>query len=36
MENAFADLKGKLTENLVLFAPNYEHEFIIQTDASEK
>ncbi|GFW59148.1 retrovirus-related Pol polyprotein from transposon 297 [Trichonephila clavipes] len=33
-ENAFRELKGKLTDKLVLYAPNFEREFIVQTDAS--
>ncbi|GFV07725.1 retrovirus-related Pol polyprotein from transposon 17.6 [Trichonephila clavipes] len=33
-ENAFRELKRKLTEKPVLYAPNFEREFIVQTDAS--
>ncbi|GFX65133.1 retrovirus-related Pol polyprotein from transposon 17.6 [Trichonephila clavipes] len=33
-ENAFRELKGKLTDKPVLYAPNFEREFIVQTDAS--
>ncbi|GFX63895.1 retrovirus-related Pol polyprotein from transposon 297 [Trichonephila clavipes] len=33
-ENAFRELKGKLIDKLVLYAPNFEREFIVQTDAS--
>ncbi|GFU35887.1 retrovirus-related Pol polyprotein from transposon 297 [Trichonephila clavipes] len=33
-ENAFRELKGKLIDKPVLYAPNFEREFIIQTDAS--
>ncbi|GBM51196.1 Retrovirus-related Pol polyprotein from transposon 17.6 [Araneus ventricosus] len=32
---AFEELKRKLTNQPVLYAPNYEQEFIIQTDASD-
>ncbi|GFW24858.1 retrovirus-related Pol polyprotein from transposon 297 [Trichonephila clavipes] len=33
-ENAFRELKGKLIDKLVLYAPNFEREFIVQTVAS--
>ncbi|GFW00391.1 retrovirus-related Pol polyprotein from transposon 297 [Trichonephila clavipes] len=33
-ENAFRELKGKLTDKPVLYTPNFEREFIVQTDAS--
>ncbi|GFW17389.1 retrovirus-related Pol polyprotein from transposon 297 [Trichonephila clavipes] len=33
-ENAFRELKGKLMDKPVLYAPNFEREFIVQTDAS--
>ncbi|GFU24551.1 retrovirus-related Pol polyprotein from transposon 17.6 [Trichonephila clavipes] len=33
-ENAFQELKGKLNDKPVLYAPNFEREFIVQTDAS--
>ncbi|GFX02139.1 retrovirus-related Pol polyprotein from transposon 297 [Trichonephila clavipes] len=33
-ENAFRELKGKLIDKPVLYAPNFEREFILQTDAS--
>ncbi|GFU12259.1 retrovirus-related Pol polyprotein from transposon 297 [Trichonephila clavipes] len=33
-ENAFRELKGKLIDKPVLYAPNFEREFIVQTDAS--
>ncbi|GFX40935.1 retrovirus-related Pol polyprotein from transposon 17.6 [Trichonephila clavipes] len=33
-ENAFRELKGKLTDKPVLYEPNFEREFIVQTDAS--
>ncbi|GFY25861.1 retrovirus-related Pol polyprotein from transposon 17.6 [Trichonephila clavipes] len=33
-ENAFRELKGKLTDKPVWYAPNFEREFIVQTDAS--
>ncbi|GFY02386.1 retrovirus-related Pol polyprotein from transposon 297 [Trichonephila clavipes] len=33
-ENAFRELKGKLIDKLVLYAPNFERQFIVQTDAS--
>ncbi|GFV34084.1 retrovirus-related Pol polyprotein from transposon 297 [Trichonephila clavipes] len=33
-ENAFRELKGKLIYKPVLYAPNFEREFIVQTDAS--
>ncbi|GFX51213.1 retrovirus-related Pol polyprotein from transposon 412 [Trichonephila clavipes] len=33
-ENAFRELKGKLFDKPVLYAPNFEREFIVQTDAS--
>ncbi|GFY17536.1 retrovirus-related Pol polyprotein from transposon 17.6 [Trichonephila clavipes] len=33
-ENAFRELKGKLIDKPVLYAPNLEREFIVQTDAS--
>ncbi|GFV98544.1 retrovirus-related Pol polyprotein from transposon 297 [Trichonephila clavipes] len=33
-ENAFRELKGKLNDKPVLYAPNFEREFIVQTDAS--
>lgn len=36
MEKAFTELKKKLTEKPVLFVPNYEKEFVIQTDARGK
>ena len=36
MEKAFREVKRKLTENPILHAPDYNHEFILQTDASEK
>lgn len=29
-------MKNVLTENPVLYAPNYDHEFIIQTDVLDK
>ncbi|GFW44722.1 retrovirus-related Pol polyprotein from transposon 297 [Trichonephila clavipes] len=32
-ENAFRELKGKLIDKPVLYAPNFEREFIVQTDA---
>lgn len=32
MEKAFNEHKTKLTEKPVLFTPNYEREFIIQTE----
>ncbi|GFU66168.1 retrovirus-related Pol polyprotein from transposon 17.6 [Trichonephila clavipes] len=33
-ENEFRELKGKLIDKPVLYAPNFEREFIVQTDAS--
>ncbi|GFW98965.1 retrovirus-related Pol polyprotein from transposon 297 [Trichonephila clavipes] len=33
-EDAFRELKGKLIDKPVLYAPNFEREFIVQTDAS--
>ncbi|GFX63257.1 retrovirus-related Pol polyprotein from transposon 297 [Trichonephila clavipes] len=33
-ENAFRELKGKLIDKPVLYAPNFEREFIVQTEAS--
>ncbi|GFU64329.1 hypothetical protein TNCV_3446391 [Trichonephila clavipes] len=33
-ENAFRELKGKLIDKPVLYVPNFEREFIVQTDAS--
>ncbi|GFV97483.1 retrovirus-related Pol polyprotein from transposon 297 [Trichonephila clavipes] len=33
-ENAFRELKGKLIDKPVLYAPNFEREIIVQTDAS--
>ncbi|GFV97485.1 retrovirus-related Pol polyprotein from transposon 297 [Trichonephila clavipes] len=33
-ENAFREQKGKLIDKPVLYAPNFEREFIVQTDAS--
>ncbi|GFW70385.1 retrovirus-related Pol polyprotein from transposon 17.6 [Trichonephila clavipes] len=33
-ENAFRELKGILIDKPVLYAPNFEREFIVQTDAS--
>ncbi|GFW07657.1 retrovirus-related Pol polyprotein from transposon 297 [Trichonephila clavipes] len=33
-ENAFRELKGKLIDKPVSYAPNFEREFIVQTDAS--
>ncbi|GFT26836.1 retrovirus-related Pol polyprotein from transposon 297 [Trichonephila clavipes] len=33
-ENAFRELKGKLIDKPVLYEPNFEREFIVQTDAS--
>ncbi|GFV64353.1 retrovirus-related Pol polyprotein from transposon 297 [Trichonephila clavipes] len=33
-ENAFRELKGKLIDKPVLYGPNFEREFIVQTDAS--
>ncbi|GFW84320.1 retrovirus-related Pol polyprotein from transposon 297 [Trichonephila clavipes] len=33
-ENTFRELKGKLIDKPVLYAPNFEREFIVQTDAS--
>ncbi|GFX95084.1 retrovirus-related Pol polyprotein from transposon 297 [Trichonephila clavipes] len=33
-ENVFRELKGKLIDKPVLYAPNFEREFIVQTDAS--
>ncbi|GFS88595.1 retrovirus-related Pol polyprotein from transposon 297 [Trichonephila clavipes] len=33
-ENAFRELKGKLIDKPVLYAPNFEREFIVQTDTS--
>ncbi|GFU19730.1 retrovirus-related Pol polyprotein from transposon 297 [Trichonephila clavipes] len=33
-ENVFRELKGKLIDKSVLYAPNFEREFIVQTDAS--
>ncbi|GFV05394.1 retrovirus-related Pol polyprotein from transposon 17.6 [Trichonephila clavipes] len=33
-ENSFRELKGKLTDKPVLYAPNFEQEFIVQMDAS--
>ncbi|GFU94739.1 retrovirus-related Pol polyprotein from transposon 297 [Trichonephila clavipes] len=33
-ENAFRELKGKLIDKPVLYAPNFEREFIVRTDAS--
>ncbi|GFU99146.1 retrovirus-related Pol polyprotein from transposon 297 [Trichonephila clavipes] len=33
-ENAFRELKGKLIDKPVLYAPNFEREFVVQTDAS--
>ncbi|GFV28747.1 retrovirus-related Pol polyprotein from transposon 297 [Trichonephila clavipes] len=33
-ENAFRELKRKLIDRPVLYAPNFEREFIVQTDAS--
>ncbi|GFT31918.1 retrovirus-related Pol polyprotein from transposon 297 [Trichonephila clavipes] len=33
-ENAFRELKGKLIDKPVLYTPNFEREFIVQTDAS--
>ncbi|GFS53716.1 retrovirus-related Pol polyprotein from transposon 297 [Trichonephila clavipes] len=32
-ENAFREIKGKLIDKPVLYAPNFEREFIVQTDA---
>ncbi|GFW13917.1 retrovirus-related Pol polyprotein from transposon 297 [Trichonephila clavipes] len=32
-ENTFRELKGKLIDKPVLYAPNFEREFIVQTDA---
>ncbi|KAG8184898.1 hypothetical protein JTE90_017753 [Oedothorax gibbosus] len=34
-EKAFCELKAKLTEKPVLYSPNFELEFIVQTDASD-
>lgn len=36
MNKAFELLKKRLTEEPILYAPNYSKEFIIQTDASDK
>lgn len=36
MGKAFELVKRKLTESPILYAPNYQREFILQTDASEK
>ena len=36
MGKAFEEIKRKLTENPVLYAPDYNAEFILQTDTSEK
>ncbi|GFW06887.1 retrovirus-related Pol polyprotein from transposon 17.6 [Trichonephila clavipes] len=33
-ENAFREQKGKQTDKPVLYAPNFEREFFVQTDAS--
>ncbi|GFS82273.1 retrovirus-related Pol polyprotein from transposon 297 [Trichonephila clavipes] len=33
-EDAFREQKGKQTDKPVLYAPNFEREFIVQTDAS--
>ncbi|GFS98355.1 retrovirus-related Pol polyprotein from transposon 297 [Trichonephila clavipes] len=33
-EDAFREVKGKLIDKPVLYAPNFEREFIVQTDAS--
>ncbi|GFV42473.1 retrovirus-related Pol polyprotein from transposon 17.6 [Trichonephila clavipes] len=33
-ENALRELKGKLIDKPVLYAPNFEREFIVETDAS--
>ncbi|GFT04785.1 retrovirus-related Pol polyprotein from transposon 297 [Trichonephila clavipes] len=33
-ENAFRELKRKLIDKSVLYAPNFEREFIVKTDAS--
>jgi phospholipid-translocating ATPase len=35
-DTAFHELKRKLTEKPVLYAPDFSKEFIVQTDASEK
>jgi hypothetical protein len=35
-ERAFTELKQKLTEKPVLYAPDFTKEFILQTDASDK
>ncbi|GBN04117.1 Retrovirus-related Pol polyprotein from transposon 17.6 [Araneus ventricosus] len=34
-DQAFTELKNRLTEMSVLYAPDYKKEFIIQTDASD-
>ena len=36
MGEAFEAIKRKLTENPVFYAPDYNAEFILQNDASEK
>lgn len=35
MQKAFEEVKRKLTDQPILYAPNYEHPFIVQTDASD-
>lgn len=36
MGKAFSTLKSKLTKEPILYAPNYNSEFVIQTDAFQK
>lgn len=36
MGKAFEKLKKKLTGNPVMYIPNYEQDFIIQSDASDR
>ena len=36
MEKTFSAVKKKLTESPVLYAPDYNYEFILPSDASEK
>ncbi|GFW42666.1 retrovirus-related Pol polyprotein from transposon 297 [Trichonephila clavipes] len=35
-ENAFRELKGKLIDKPVLYAPNFEREFIVQTQVEKR
>ncbi|GBO17351.1 hypothetical protein AVEN_268999-1 [Araneus ventricosus] len=34
-EEAFQELKGKLIEKPILYSPNFNREFIVQTDSSD-